>query len=276
MKIAACWKAVALRPEVDPLTGEVGRPAGVGVSDADRSALEWALRLAEAWDGEAVVASAADAGADDILREALAAGVASARRVAIDAGRPSAEIAAALAAALSDIDIVVCGDGSIDRGTGSVPAYLAAELGAAQALGLVELSPLGPGRVEAERRLDGGRRERLGVTAPAVLSVEAGTARLRRASLPAVLAAASHPIERIAHAPKPAAPPTMLSHGPFRPRPRALAAPDAALNARERVLALTGALNPRTPPERLVLDPAAAADLILERLAAWGYHPLDP
>jgi hypothetical protein len=42
------------------------------------------------------------------------------------------------------------------------------------------------------------------------------------------------------------------------------------------VLALTGALNPRTPPERLVLDPDAAADLILERLAAWGYRPPGP
>ncbi len=271
MKIAACWKAVAVRPDVDPLTGDLARPAGVSVSDADRSALEWALRLAEAWGGEAVVVSAAGDGADDGLREALAAGAASARRVAIDPDRPSADIAAALAPALGDIDIVVCGDGSLDRCTGAVPAYLAAELGAAQALGLVSVQPSGAGRIEAERRLDGGRRERLGVIARAVLSVEAGTARLRRASLPAVLAAASRPIELLAATPGAPRPPTILSHGPFRPRPRALAAPGTTLSARERVLALTGALNPRTPPERLVLDPEAAADLILERLAGWGY-----
>ena len=62
--------------------------------------------------------------------------------------------------------------------------------GRAQALGLVAVEHGGDAAdVRATRRLDGGRREVLRVVAPAVLSVEGAAARLRRASLPAELAA---------------------------------------------------------------------------------------
>ena len=40
-------------------------------------------------------------------------------------------------------DLVLCGDRSVDRGTGALPAYLAHELGATQALGLVALEVAG-------------------------------------------------------------------------------------------------------------------------------------
>ena len=50
-------------------------------------------------------------------------------------------MAAALAAVLGPVGVssVWCGDHSLDRGTGAVPAYLAAQLGLAQALGLVDV-----------------------------------------------------------------------------------------------------------------------------------------
>ena len=100
--------------------------------------------------------------ADAVLREALAAGATGAVRVDLAADAPSEAVAAALAAAPGRRAASCwCGDLSADRGSGSVPAYLAARLGAAQALGLVavELGP--PGSIAALRRLDGGRRERL-------------------------------------------------------------------------------------------------------------------
>ena len=102
------------------------------------------------------------------------------------------ESAAALAAALRQHygvpDLVLCGDRSADRATGSFPAFLAASLSAAQALGVVRLEP-GDGRaLRVHRRLDGGRREVLMVRPPAVVSVEAAGVRLRRAGLPATLA----------------------------------------------------------------------------------------
>jgi electron transfer flavoprotein beta subunit len=273
--IAACLKRVDRWPQVDPLTGEVrtdGRSAGA--SDADGAALEWALRLGEAWGHDVLAATAGPRAAEGVLREARAAGAHRAVRADVPADAPSAPVAAALAGAVGDAAVVVCGNGSLDRGSGSVPAFLAHRLGAASALGLLTLDADAgaPGVVRAERRLDGGRRERLRVAAPAVLSVEAGAARLRRAPLGRLLAAAVEPVEVVA-GPDDAVAPTPARVRPFRPRPRVLPPPPAGLTARERVLALTGALVERTPPRTLVLPPAEAADALLEQLRAWGELP---
>ena len=75
MLIAACTKWVDLRPEVDRLHGTV-QPSdkGGGFSAADLSAVEVALRVADAWDGEVVVVCAGPPAAEDGLREVLAAG----------------------------------------------------------------------------------------------------------------------------------------------------------------------------------------------------------
>lgn len=268
--IGVCLKWVERRPEVDPLTGDVATdPRTSGASPADQAALEWALRLADAWDDEVTALTAGPPAAEPVLREALAAGAARAVRVDLADDAASEAVAAGLAAALDAAGsmAVVCGDWSLDRGSGAVPAYLAAHLGAAQALGLVDLEPGPPGRVRAERRLDGGRREWLAVAAPMVLSVE-GRARLRRADLEGILAAREAPIEVRPGPPAHARVP--LRTGPYRPRARVLPAPGGA-SARERILALTGALVDRTPPEQVVLDPAPAADRLLAQLRAWGY-----
>ena len=164
------------------------------VSDADRAALEVGLRLAEAT-GDAVTAvTVGGPGAERSLRECLAVGAAHAVRVDAPADLASSDVAVAIAAVAADARWVICGDASADRGSGSVPAFVAGELGAAQALGLVEVEPVGSG-VRAVRRLDGGRRELLDLTAPAVLSVEGSVARLRRAALGAEVAARTTPVE---------------------------------------------------------------------------------
>ena len=99
----------------------------------------------------------------------------------------SASVAAALTPVVAHSTAVWCGDYSADRGSGSVPAFLAARLHRQQALGLVGVEFIDPLRVT--RRLDGGRREILRITGPAVLSVEGSVARLRRASLRSALTA---------------------------------------------------------------------------------------
>jgi len=275
--IAACLKWADRRPGVDPLTGEVRTdPRTSGASDADRAALEWGLRLGDAWGVPVVAITAAGELADAVLREALAAGAARAIRVELEGGAPSAEVAAALAEALpGGVDVVVCGAWSLDRGSGSVPAFLAAHLGAAQALGLVSLSfaATQPGELRGERRLDRGRRERLRVPLPTVLSVEGGSARLRRAGLDGVLAARGAALEVVTPAAVRRAEPAggAVRTGPYRPRPRVLPSPPPGLSAGQRVLALTGALVERTPPRRLVLEPAEAADRLLDQLREWGY-----
>jgi len=275
MSVVACLKWADHRPDVDPLTGAVRTDWRTsGMSDADRAALEWALRLGEAWDAPVLAATAGPPAAEAVLVEALSVGAARAVRVDLPTEAPSDVVAAALAAAVGvNPRVALCGVWSVDRGSGSVPAFLAAELGAAQALGLVSLAPSGD-VVLAERRLDRGARERLRVPLPAVCSVEGASARLRRASLPGVLATTRARVDVVA------GPPALMrsavrsgpaQSGPFRPRAKQLPAP-ASTSARERVLELTGALTDRDPPQTLVLDPAAAADVLLARLESWGYR----
>jgi electron transfer flavoprotein beta subunit len=271
--IGVCLKLVPGRPEADPLTGQVVTdPRLAGPSPADHAALEWALRLASAWDGQVLAATAGGPAADAGLRLALGVGAHRAVRVALDPDLPSAIVAGALAPTLDGCAVVCCGDQSTDRGSGAVPALLAARLGAAQGLGLLGISVGDPGVVEAVRRLDGGRRERLRVRAPAVISVEGATARLRRASLAATMASTRATIE-VAPAPpsvlagnRPGPAPLVL---PYRPRPRQLPPPSGE-DPLQRILQLTAATSTRQPPRTLVLEPAEAADAILEQLRQWG------
>ena len=276
MVIAACMKWVDRRPEVDPLTGAVHSDARTsGASDADEAALEWALRMGEAWAAGVIAITAGVPTADAMLRDAIAAGAVRAVRIDVEPAASSSHVAASIASALPDeVSVIVCGAWSIDRGSGSVPAFLAARLDASQALGLVDLSfdaSPSPG-IEAQRRLDRGRRERLRITPPAVVSVEGASVRLRRAPLDRVLAARSGEIDVVAPAPdlEPASIPVRTA--PFRPRPRVLPAPPAELSARERILSLSGALVDREPPRLVRLDPPSAADELLAQLHAWGYR----
>src|SRR5580692_4411691 len=191
-----------LNAEVDPLTGAISaNPRDRGAGRPDLAALEHALRLAERWQAQLVAATVGPSEADPMLRGALAAGAAEALRVESASRtqglRPALLVggqdsAAALAAALIQRygvpDLVLCGDRSADGGTGSFPAFLAAALNAAQALGVVRMEPTDDGKLRVHRRLDGGRREVLLLSRPAVVSVEAAGVRLRRAGLPATLA----------------------------------------------------------------------------------------
>jgi len=270
--------------EVDPLTGAVSaNPRDCGAGRADLAALEHALRLAERWQAQVVAATVGPGEADAMLRDALAAGAAQALRVepasrtpglrpALLVGGPDA--AAALAAALIQRygvpDLVLCGDRSPDRGTGSFPAFLAAALDAAQALGVVRIEPTDDGNLRVHRRLDGGRREVLLVSRPAVVSVEAAGVRLRRAGLPETLASRRAVIPVI-DAPAVAGHrvPVLGAH-PYRPRPRELPVPSGT--ALHRTLQLTGALAERTPPTVLgPLSPEKAADELLGYLRRRGY-----
>ena len=283
--VVACLKWVDRRAEVDPLTGAVRTDRRTsGASNADEAALEWALRAGKAWGRPVVVVTAGRPESEPMLRDALAAGASAAVRVDINPAEPSATVAEAIAGVLGDAgscpaNLVVCGAWSVDRGSGSFPAFLAGELGAAQALGLVGLSfrREAPGSVSAERRLDRGRRERLVALAPAVVSVEASTARLRRAGLDAVLAAQEAPI--ILARPRSRASPRKLVHdesmervtvAALRPRPRVLTGPRAP-DARGRVLELVGTGAERPAARIVALAPAGAADALLAQLRVWGY-----
>lgn len=275
MLVVALLRATDLRPEVDPLTGEVRRDARLAaLSPADAAALEHAFALGSAWGARVVAVSAGGPEAEGPLREALALG-AEVRRVDLHGAyldelvADERALARALVAAIGEQpDLVLCGDRSADRGTGALPAFLAHELGCVQAPGLVSLV-LQDGDLVAERRVDHGRRERMRVPLPAVCSVEAAGVRLRRASLPASLAAASAevPVVRAAVAPSRV---RVVQARPARPRTRDVAPPTGS--PRERLLQLTGALLSHEPPTVVTpKDAAEAADVLLDYLARHGY-----
>lgn len=270
-RLLVCLKWVSLRPEVDPLTGTVSTdPRFSGASPADWSALEWALRLADD-NAEVIVATVAPVEAEPLLREALAAGATQAIRVEAGLSPSSREVAAQLAAIASDVDshLVVTGDHSLDRGSGSVPAFIAAELDRPQALGLVSATSAETGLV-VERRLDQGRRERLAVSGSAVLSFEAGP-QLRRASLAATLSATNSPIDTRSPTPWSGTvpEPRIIGSGPYRPRPNVK--PGPAGTTRERLLTLSGSEAGEMSARVFDGDADQAAAIAHAQLIEWGY-----
>ena len=271
---------------VDPLTGEVSvDPHDIGPDQADLAALEHALRLAELRHSTVVAVTAGPPAADAMLRDALAAGASDAIRVEL-AGRaegtdparlvggdpcPAVAVAAALRRRYGTPDLVLCGDHTAEAGTGSFPAFLAAELGAQQVLGVVRIEAGEDGPLRVVRRLDAGRREVLRITGPAVVSVEAAGVRLRRAGLPEVLGGLAAPVPVI-HAITgiTAARVQTLAVHPYRPRPRELPGPVGGKT--RRLHELTGALAGRTPPTVLgPLAPGVAAEELLGYLRRHGY-----
>lgn len=269
-----CWKWVSLDGETD------ADRRWAGVSHSDEAALEIALRLRDARrapdtaepDGRVTVVCLGPAAADGTLRDALAAGADDVLRIDASTELDSHAVAIAIATTISNTvgtcQLVVCGDASVDRGTGSVPAYLADELGAAQALGLVTVGdvPTDDAPLRVVRRLDGGRRERLDVPTPAVISVEGAAARLRRAGLSASLASRTATINVV---PGPAGRLPDAEIHPFRPRTRSVPAPRGDTLTRIRDLLDIGGVDVHA--EVVELEPAAAATRIVEQLRDWGY-----
>lgn len=272
---AALLKPVELAASIDPLTGQViPDPISLGLSPSDEAALEWALRCAERHGGSVRALAAGERGAAEVvLRQAAAAGAAELVHVSLDPDWPSDWVGRALAQELTDVALAWCGDMSLDRGSGSVPAFVAAALGWPQALGLVSVDlPAGAGEpFEVLRRLDGGRRERLLVTGPAVLSVEGATARLRRAGFSALLAARREllPIKTVAGPAGRTALPALGAVSPYRP-PARVVPPPAGESAGERIRSLIGLEGRPVAHRSLHLEPAEAAAMIIESLESWG------
>jgi electron transfer flavoprotein beta subunit len=152
--------------------GAPGEPAGLGVDDAH--ALELALGLGA---GHTVTALLAGAAPDEgPLHRALAAGAARAVRVVgEDFGAADFHtLGQALASAVKRLgaDLVLAGARSDDDGLGAVPAALARQLAAVHVACIESLAAAPAGGVEISVR-GGGKRRRLRVPVPAVLSVVA-------------------------------------------------------------------------------------------------------
>lgn len=270
MEFFVALKWSTLRVETDPLTGAARvLPGRYGPDPASLAALEWARQLAAPVGARITVGTVGPAEAEAGLRHALGLGASRAIRLhAADGATPMA-VAAALAGPAAAADLVLTGAWSIDGGSAAVAPTLAALLGRSQACGLLALAWDGDALV-GERRLPAGRRERLRLRLPAVVSLEAGTIALRREPLPALLVAQESELEVI----HPAVPPAGAREGveqPYRPRPRTIPARPDGDDPRERIAALTGALEAAPAAQQLYLEPPAAAAAIVEALRRWGY-----
>lgn len=262
LRILAALKLAPSRVRVDAVTGEeTVDELSLGMSKADAAALETALSLSS----DVIAVTVGGPSSEEVLRTAWAAGVEKLVRYPPPDAREYA--AAAIAAEAADCDLVLCGVWSLDGGSGSVPALAAAALGAAQALGCASVTRVGGRRLEVERRVQGGRLEKLAVTAPAVLSVGPEVAGLRRAGLDRFLSSAEAPVEVRA----PAGPviPVLrpLRTVAYRPRPQLIAPPEGE-DGDARVRGLIGENRETRNRVELRAAPEQAAAEILARLDA--------
>ncbi len=281
LHLVVCLALVDLRPGVDPLTGDVDHdPRRFGTTAADRAALAWCLDTAPAVGARVTALTVGPVGADAVLRDALAAGVDRVVRVDVAPGvldGPTGVETAARAAAIvlgggpdgtDPADVVVCGEHGPDRASAAFAALVAHHLDAVQVTRCTELG-LDGAILRARRRLDRGRREQVEADLPVVVSVEPGVAHPTRASLPGVLTSRRAPIEVVAVPVAPVPGVRVTGRGPWRARSRELPSPRG--DVRERLLALTGALETREARQALTVTPDEAADAILSHLETWGH-----
>ncbi|UCD84366.1 MAG: electron transfer flavoprotein subunit beta/FixA family protein, partial [Deltaproteobacteria bacterium] len=170
----------------------------------DEFAVEEALQLKEKFKGDSTVTivSLGPQRAIEAIRTALAMGAD--KGVHIDdpalAGSDSFTVAKALAAALKDIpyDIILCGKQAVDDDCAQVPQSLAELLDLPQAMVVEKLEVADDGKkATAYRRIEGGAKEVLELTLPAVIAAEKGLNEPRYASLPGIMKAKSKEVKNL-------------------------------------------------------------------------------
>lgn len=262
---------------------------------SDQAALEVALSLKNDLGAKVLCCSVGPMKTRSMLSSALALGADQAVLVASPSSLSNVEIAANLAAAFANCSFVFCGSSSNDATTPAVPGLLAAMLEAQQALGASTIA-VGSGgattetssqehRIEdsdalerfpsllAKRKFARGKRELLRLTPRGVISLDPHAAKLRRASLDAVLARTEAEVVVRPTVALPTQWQSMVLHpigsSPYRPRAKLLQGPDQSLPVQKRITALLTGGNPARRAEPLHLDPESAAQLLLQTISIW-------
>jgi electron transfer flavoprotein beta subunit len=206
MKIAVCIKQV---PDTEARLRVRGDGRWIDeedlpfkINESDEYALEEALTLAEATDGEVVVFSLGPDRVQEALRKALALGASRAVHLKDDAfdGGDALATGRALAEALrkEEIDLVLTGSQSDDVGYAGTGSVLAGHLGWPHAwlvMG-VELED-GGASAKVTREMESGMNEIFRVALPAVLEIQAGINHPRYASLKGIMQAKKKPIDAL-------------------------------------------------------------------------------
>ncbi len=205
MKILCCVKQV---PEKDARirvadSGDWIHSEGlaVAISECDRYAVEAALRLKEAVDGEVAVLLVGGEQGSKSVKEALAMGCDRAIHVITDELTRSDPfvISKVLAKAVEDegFDLVLTGQQSDDLGYNAVGQMLAQHLGMSHAQIVLSVDPVEDGRIRVSHELDNALIETIELSLPAVLGVQSGINDVRYASLKGIMQANSKPQKKV-------------------------------------------------------------------------------
>lgn len=163
----------------------------------DEFAVEEALRIKEAGDGEVTVISAGGSKAQDALRQALAMGADNAVLVETD-GTEMDEYATAVVLAKAigglEYDIILGGFRAIDDGSAQVMSRVA-EILNVPVVNVITKLELADGKAVATREIEGGS-EIVEVTLPAVFTAQKGLNEPRYPSMKGIMKAKKKPLEK--------------------------------------------------------------------------------
>ena len=173
--------------------------ADLVLNEMDEYAIEEALKMKEAFDGEVTVLSVGPASATDTVRKALQMGADKGVLVTDDAIAGSCAVGTAkvIAAALAKLewDLVISGAESTDGRVSAMPAMLAELTGATQLTGARSIG-IDDDVVTIERQIDGGFEVVQGQM-PAVISVWDTINEPRYPSFKGIMAAKKKPIDQL-------------------------------------------------------------------------------
>ncbi|WP_134323011.1 electron transfer flavoprotein subunit beta/FixA family protein [Cumulibacter soli] len=173
--------------------------ADLVLNEMDEYAIEEALKMKEAFDGEVTVLSVGPASATDTVRKALQMGADKGVLVTDDAiaGSDAVGTAKVLAAALGKLewDLVLAGAESTDGRVSAMPALLAELTGATQLTGARSIG-IDDDTVTIERQIDGGFEVVQGQM-PAIISVWDTINEPRYPSFKGIMAAKKKPIDEL-------------------------------------------------------------------------------
>ncbi len=200
MKIAVCAKVVpgpTVHKRLDPSTFRLDRSGESELNPTDVNAVEEALRLKEAHDGEVTVVSLGQPRAMDALRKALAMGADRAVLISDDgaAGSDLLGTSALLAAALEreEADLVLFGQASSDADGAVLWAAVADRLRRPLVSQVADLE-LASGEVVGKRQTEYGY-DVIAAPLPAVVAVSDAINEPRYPSLKGIMSAKSKPAE---------------------------------------------------------------------------------
>ena len=201
MKIVVTVKQV---PDPNSVTGleadnTLARDKEVVLDPGDECGIEEGLQLKEAHGGEVILVSMGPERAKDAIRKGLSMGADRGLLISDPqlAGADAFHTAQALAAAIKPeaADIVICGTESYDGSTGMVPPMLAELLGVPQ-LTIAKKVEVDGSKVRIHRQTSDGYQVVEAAT-PVLITVTAGIAEPRYASLKGIMAARSKEIKQI-------------------------------------------------------------------------------